>query len=270
MITQKQWKIRQIAEQMLGTATSIAAEAAQMYSMRQYMAKEHAIIAEELTGISKRILEALEKNIFSDLQQSKFDGMMSEMLRRIEFLTLNAALLACKVSQHKAMAVFAEQLLNASLELKELYEQKTNYMDIPEVSPRSTVVTDWFYMFTAISGKYVWRENAHFIAEVMDFSAEYVQGNRYVVKEGSRDMDIPFITLGEATNKPAVVIVTNSLDPKKQYAVLAELSIPHSLSNSRVGISKPCTADIPVRDCWSASDESDLIFPDWEKLVEAG
>jgi len=267
MITQKQWKTRQLAEHMQSTATSIAAEAAHMYSMRQFMAKEHAIIAEEMSGISERMLKTLEQNIFGGLQESEFDHMVLEMLKRIEFLTLNAALLACKVKEHKAMAVFAEQLLNTSLELQELYEREAAYLDIAEVSPRSTVVTDWFYMFTAISGKYTWRENAQLIAEVMNYRPEYVQGNRYVVKEGNRDMDIPFIKLGEVTNNPGVVIVMDWLNPSKLYAVLAELAIPHSLSNSRVGISKPSTADIPVRDCWSASDGSDLIFPDWEKLL---
>jgi len=267
MITQKQWKIQQLVLHMQSTATAIASEAAHMSSMRQIMAKEHAIIAEEMSGISTRILKALETNIFGGLQDDEFDNMMLQMLGRIEVLTLNAALLACKVKEHKAMAVFAEELLNISLELQELFDQKTNYSDIPEVSPQSTVVTDWFYMFTAISGKYVWRENAHFIAEVMNYNPEYVQGSRYIVKDGNRDMAIPFIKLGEVTGNKAVVIVKDWQSPSKLYAVLAELKIPHSLSNSRVGIStKPGTADIPVRDCWSASDGSDLLFIDWEKL----
>ncbi|MCL2222715.1 MAG: hypothetical protein FWC20_08740 [Oscillospiraceae bacterium] len=266
MITQKQWKIQQLALHMQSAATAIASESAHMSSMRQVMAKEHAIIAEEMSAISMRILKTLEQSIFGGLQDDEFDNMMLQMLRRIEFLTLNAALLACKVKEHKAMAVFAEELLNTSLELQEMYEQKTEYLDIPEVSPRSTVVTDWFYMFTAISGKYIWRENAQFIAEVMDYMPECVQGNRYIVKDGNRNMDIPLIKLGEATSSTGVVIVTDWQSPSKLYAVLAELKIPHSLSNSRVGISKASTADIPVRDCWTASDGSDLIFIDWEKL----
>ena len=268
MITQKQWKIQQLAERMQGIATSIASESAHMYSMRQSMAKEHSVIAEEMGGISVRIFKTLEQNMFGGLRDNDFDNIISEMLKRIEFLTLNAALLACKVKEHKAMAVFAEELLNVSLELQELYKREPAYLDIPEVSPRSPVVTDWFYMFTAISGKYVWRENAQLIAEVMNYVPEYVQGNRYVIKDGNRDMDIPLVKLGEISSSAGIVIVMDWLNPSKLYAVLAELKVPHSLSNSRVGISKPCTADIPVRDCWLASDGSELIFPDWEKLSQ--
>ena len=78
-------------------------------------------------------------------------------------------------------------------------------------------------------------------------------------------MDMPFIKLGDVPDEPGIVIISDVYDPKKHYAVLAEFNL-HSLCNSHVGVSKPCSAEIPVRECWLASDGSDIIFPDWEKL----
>jgi hypothetical protein len=99
----------------------------------------------------------------------------------------------------------------------------------------------------------------------MTYCPEYIKENRLIIKNEARDMDMPFIQLGKATEESGVVIISNNLNPKKQYAVLAEFNL-NSLINAHVGVSKSCNAGIPVRECWSASDGSDLIFPDWEKL----
>ena len=100
--------------------------------------------------------------------------------------------------------------------------------------------------------------------EVFLYAPDLLQGDRFVLKNSWRDMDMPFIKLGEAAPDSGIVIISDSSDPQKHYAVLASFCI-HALSNSRVGVSKPYQKDLPVRECWSASDGSDLIFMDWSK-----
>ncbi|MDR2571685.1 MAG: hypothetical protein LBD23_15520 [Oscillospiraceae bacterium] len=266
MLTQKQWKTQHLTEHIRNVAISATTEAAHLSAMHRTMVREHAIIAEEIRSISTRILDSLEKNIYCGLSDDDFTKIAINYSNCASYLALNAALLACKVREHKAMAVFAEELRTFSLELGELYGKSQRFIDAPAVLPRSKVIPDIFYIFTAISGKYVWRENAQYVHEVLSYWPDFIKNDRYIENNEVRDRNIPLIKLGELTEESGIVIISDTHDPKKQYAVLAEFTL-HSLVNSHVGINKECKTDIPVRECWSASDGNDLIFPDWEKLV---
>lgn len=265
MLTQKQWKIQHLAEQLLNTATSADAEAASRDAQRQGAAKDHLIVAEEIRNVAAHIMEALEHNIFGGLADNEFDVMINDLAKRTSFLALNAALVACKVREHKAMAVFADRLRSTALEILSLYGKEKDYVDIPAVYPRSRVVTDVFYLLCATSGNVRWYENAHLVQEFLDYCPEYFQGNRLVINNNWRNMNLPIIRLGDVPEDPSLVIVSDAHNPQKLYAVVASVNL-HSLANSYVGVSKPCDAGIPIRECWSASDGSDIIFPDWEKL----
>jgi hypothetical protein len=250
---------------MLSTSTAAAAEAAHLMVLRQPMVKEHAVIAEETRTISVRIMDALEKNLFCGLPDGEFETIIVEMSRMTAFLALNAALLASKVREHKALAVFADELRNFSLYLGEVYGYEQKHFDIPAVSPRSGVIADALNVFSAFSGKYQWAENARFVSEILSYAPEHIHERRLIIKNETRDMDIPFIQLGDIPENPGVVIISDCFDPKKNYAVLAEFNV-NSLFFCYAGVNKPCALDIPVRECWSASDGGELIFPDWEKL----
>ena len=265
MLTQKQWKTQHLAEHMLGLATAAATEAAHLSSMRHIMVKDHAVVAEEIKRISMRVIETLEQNIYGGLSDESFAEMVINYSEEASFLALNAALVACCARENKAMAVFAEELRSFSLELGELFGKKYKYTDIPEVLPKSSVVPDTFYMVRATSGNHVWVENAQFVWEFLMYCPEYIKDGRLVIKNEFRDIDIPFIKLGDVPENPGIIIISNVFDRNKKYAVLAEFNL-HSLANSHIGVSKECKASIPLRECWSASDGSDLIFPDWEKL----
>jgi len=265
MLTQKQWKIQQLAVHMQNTATSAGIVAANLTASRQPMGREHGIIADEARNLSLKIVEALEQNIYASLSDSDFDAMILELSRQTAFAALNAALLSGKVLEHKALAVIADELRYVAIELGELYGTSQLYKDIPMVSPKSKVVSATFDLFHATSGKYTWFENAHFVQEVLNYCPEYIQGNRLVINNAWRDLNAALIQLGDVPENAGIVIISDAYNPKKQYAVVAEFKML-SLSRSYVGINKTCSADIPVRECWSSSDGSDIVFFDWERM----
>jgi len=268
MLTQKQWKIQYLAERMNNLALNLAAESARQIVLRQHTAHEQAIIAEEARNIAVRLLEAVEAGIYRNLSNYDFDKIAHDMAKRTSFLALNAAFVSCKIPELMPVAVFAEELLNIWRELTDTLEVRVDFTDIPVPSPRSTVIPDVFYLFQATSGNITWCENARLVMEVLGAEGdglEYVQGNRYVIKNNWRDLDVPFINLGEVSENPGIIIIADASDRKKQYAVYASVSV-HGLVNSYVGVSQTYSGEIPVRECWLASDGSELIFPDWEKL----
>ena len=267
MLTQKQWKIQHLAERMGNIAISAGAEAARRAAERQSMVREHGIVADELRMLAGRMMEMVEQNIFGKLDNGSFDTAMRDLLNRSTFLALNAALVACKALEHKPMSLFAEEVRSISLELGALYGQAQQYRDIPAVSKKSRVVNDIFFLFRAISGRYTWCENARFVNEILFYSPGLIQNNRLIVKNEWRDMDMPFIKLGDVTENAGVVIISNDRDSGRRYAVLAEVTV-NVLANSHVGVCQPSASDIPVRECWLASDGSEMIFPDWEKIAQ--
>ena len=266
MLTQKQWKIQHLAQHMSNVAVSAAAEAGRRAAERQSMVKEHGIVAEEMRKLTDKMIELVEQNIFGKLSDEEFDKMMKDIIMMSTYLALNAALVACKVLEHKPMAVFAEEIRNLSLELAELYNQEQQYLDIPSVSPRSRVVKGAFFMLRTVSGDITWCENAQFVNEIMLYVPDFIKNNRLVVNNEWRNMDIPVIKMGEVSQNAGLIIITNDVDPTKQYAVLAEITV-NILSNSYVGVSTKSKSNIPVRECWTTSDGSELIFPDWEILA---
>ena len=265
MLTQKQWKIQQLAEHMHNTATSAGIVAANLAALRKPMVSEHGVIADETRIVSLKILEALEKNVYADLSNSEFETIILELSRQTAFAALNAALLAGKVMEHKALAVVADELRYTAMELGTVCGNTHKYKDIPFVSPRSTVVSDTFDLFHATSGQYTWYENARFVQEILNYCPEHIQDNRLVINNTWRDLDAPVIRFGDVPKDAGIVIISDAFNPQKLYAVVAEFKIL-SLARSYVGVCKPCSAEIPVRECWSASDGSDMIFPDWDAL----
>ena len=266
MLTQKQWKIQQIAERMNNVSLMAASEAARRIAGHMTMGKEHAIVAEEMRTLSNKMIKLVEQNIFNKEDDVTFEKAMKDIITMFTFLALNTALVACKVLEHKPLAVLADETRNLSFELCELLDQEQKYIDIPVVSPKSRVVKDTVFLLRAISGKYIWCENTQFINEIMFYNTDYIIDNRLKINNKWRDTDIPIIKLGEVPQNPGLVIISNDSDPKKQYAVLAEITI-NILSNSHVGVSQSSKSDIPYRECWAASDGSEMIFPDWEKLT---
>ena len=267
MLTHKQWKTQCLAERIQNLATSIAAEASRRSVLYQPVAKDVAFIAEETRRMAEYIMKSLERNIFNGFQNSDFDTHMLNASRRASNLALNAGLLACKEKEHLPLAVFAEDLRNFAVQLGEVYGKELKYFDIPKISPKSAVITDMVFLFNATSGKYVWWENAFFVKEIMFYEPEYIQGNRLIIKNEWRNMDMPFIKLGDVPKDPSIVIISDAFDPKKYYAILADFDI-HALVNAHAGVNKPCASDIPVRECWSASDGRDIMFLDWNKIAQ--
>ena len=269
MLTQKQWKIQYLSERMSNIAISMAAEAARRKAEHRTMVKEHAIVAEELRKLTDKMIELVEQNIFNKLENDVFDTAMKDVITMSTLLALNAALVACKVQENKQMAVFAEEIAYLSMDLSTLYGQKQKFHDIAKVSPKSRVAGDVFFvLLKTISGKYVWCENTQYVNEIMLYIPEYIINNRLIIKNEFRNMDMPFIKLGDETENSGLIIISNDLDSSKQYAVLAEINI-NILSNSHIGVSKTSGSDIPVRECWAASDGSEMIFPDWEKIANS-
>ena len=266
MITQKQWRIQHLAGHMGNVAVSAAAEAARRKAERQSMVKEHAVVADEIRNISSKMIMLVEQNVFNKLDDNSFDIALQGLIVQSTFLALNAALVACKVLEHKPMAVFAEEVRNLTIELCELYGQTQQYIDIPVPENKNRVVDDTFFLIRAVSGSYIWCENARFVNEILLYTPELISNNRLMIKNGWRDIDAPFIKLGDVINNAGLVIITDDRDPNKQYAVLAEITV-NLLANSYVGVSKSSASDIPVRECWIASDGSEMIFPDWEQLI---
>jgi len=265
MLNQKLWKIKSMAERMSNLAYSIAAEAARQKVKRQQMTREQATIAEETRTLSMRLLDAAESGIFGNLPESGFDAIAEDITKKVSFLALNTAFVSCKLPEFMPVAVFAEELLNIWRELSEALGDVVEFTDIPTPSPRSRVIPGVFYLLRATSGDTVWCENAQLVTEVLDYCPEFIQDNRLVIKNAWRDLDIPFIKLGEVAENRGIVIIADAIDKKKYYAVYASVSV-HCLANSYVGVNKPYTGDMPVRECWAASDSSELIFPDWEKI----
>ena len=266
MLTQKQWKIQCLAERMNNLSNNIAAEAARQTVQRQHMANEQTIIAEETRIIALRLLDAVEAGIFNNLCEEDFIIIVQKAAAMTSFLALNTAFVSCKIPELKPVAVFAEELLNIWCDLSEALGDIIEFKDIPVPSPRSKIIPGVFYLFRATSGGVTWCENAQLVMEVLgDDGMEYVQGDRYIIKNHWRDLDVPFIKFGEVPENPGIVIIADAIDRKKHYAVYASVSI-HGLVNSYVGVNKKYNGEIPVRECWSSSDGSDLIFPDWEKL----
>jgi hypothetical protein len=261
----KHHKILYLAERMVNLSLMEASESARQAVQRQLMVHEQALAAEETRQIAFRIIEVAEGNTTGSLSDDEFGTIMQDIVKSLSFLALNTAFICCKVRELHPMAVFAEEKLNIWREMSEILGNTVEYRDVPAAMPRSRIIRDVFYMFSARSGKYLWSENAHLVIEVLNYCPEYIKGNRLVIKEGRRDLDIPFINLGNVTQNAGVVIISDALDPKRLYAVLAEADV-HGLVNSCVGVNKPCNADIPVRECWAASDGSEILFPDWEEL----
>jgi len=266
MLTKKQWKIQSIAEYLNVMAANAALEAAHRNVLRQPMVREHGVIADEIQTLASKTLKAVENNIFGSLDDRGFDKMMLDVITTSTLLALNAALLASKEREHKPLAIFADMVRNFSIELSELYGNAPRYSDIPKVSPRSAVIADNLCLFSASSGKFNWVENTQFVQEVFSYAPDFLQGNRFVLKNSWRNMDMPFIKISEASKDSGIVIISDPFDSKKNYAVLADFCI-HALTQSYVGVNKPCKIDLPVRECWSASDGRELIFIDWEKLT---
>jgi hypothetical protein len=215
-----------------------------------------------------RLLETIEAGIYRNLSDDDFDSIAKGLAKRTSFLAINCALVSCKIPELKPVAVFAEELLNIWREISDVLGDKMEFKDIPVPSPRSSVMPDIFYLFQATSGNITWCENCHLVMEVLGDDSdgmEYVQGNRYIIQNHWRDLDVPFIKLGEVSENPGIIIIADANDRKKQYAVYASVSV-HGLVNSYVGVNKSYSGRIPVRECWSASDGSELIFPDWNKL----
>ena len=260
-------KLMYLAERMVNLSLMEASESARQAVQRQLMVYEQQLAAEETKQFAFRMIEVVEGSMSGSLPDTEFDKVMKELTKRLSFLALNTALISCKVRELHPLAVFAEEKLNIWGELNEALGNTVEYRDIPAVMPRSRIIRDVFYMFSAVSGEYLWSENAQLVMEVMNYRPEFIQDNRLVIKNGQRDMDIPYIRLGDVPESPGVVIISDALDPKKLYAVLAEFGL-HSLTNSYVGVNKPCSADIPVRECWSSSGGGEIIFPDWEGLNE--
>ena len=269
MLTQKQWKLQHLAQHMSNVAVSAAAEAGRRAAERQSMVKEHGIVAEEMRKLTDKMIELVEQNIYGKLSDDDFDKMMKDIITMSTFLALNAALVACKVLEHKPMAVFAEEIRNLTVELGELYGQEQQYLDMPSVSPRSRVVRGAFFLLRTISGGIVWCENAQFVNEIMLYVPDFIENNHLVINNEWRNMNIPVIKMGDVSQNAGLIIITSDVDSNKQYAVLAEITI-NILSNSHVGISTQSKSNIPVRECWTTSDGSEMIFPDWEKLANMG
>ena len=266
-MTIKQWKVQQLAERMLNLSVNIAAESARQIVARQRFSHEQAIIAEEARFTAQRLLGATERNLFGGLLDDEYDKIIREMTRRTSFMALNTAFVSCKIPELAPVAVHAEELLNLWRELCNAMEAAQAYSDIPMPLPRSRVIPGDFYLLRATSGSLTWCENAQLVSEVMSYSPDFIMGNRLVIKNDWRDMDMPYINLGEPPGNPGIVIISDALDKKKQYAVYAEVSV-HGLVNSHVGVNSPYSGEIPVRECWVASDGSEMIFPDWEKLAD--
>jgi|GEM_PF-1993308 len=275
MLTQRQWKVQQLAEHARNTAINIAAEAAQQIVDRRPMGSEIASIAEETRRLAERVIEAVEKNIFGKMPGDEFDTYVKGCGTAFAVLALNMGLVSCRLREHLPLAVQAEELRNCAMGLVEIYEGKQEYADFPAPMPRSRVVTDTIFLMSAFSGEYRWFENAQFVRDIFynsEFNKTCIKGNRLVnPKDGT---DVPLIRFKGASEEGAVVFIADDTDPSKEYAVLADVTPDSvgrftmgSLANSRAGVSKPCDADFPVRECWAASDGSDIIFPDWSKFL---
>lgn len=266
MLNQKQWKIQQLAERMNNVAYSIAAESARQTVKRQKLAKEQSIVADEARNIAVHLLTATEQNIFNNLPDDEFDKIVKEMMTRTMVIALNTAFISCKIPDLKPVAVFAEELLNLSNEMREVMCCTPMYMDIPAPFPRSRIIPGVFYLFRATTGDVIWCENAELVTEILQPFPDGIKNNRFVEKSKWRDLDIPYINFGDASDNPYVIIVKDANDNKKHYAVQVSIDAL-SLANSYVGVNKPYDGVIPVRECWAASDGGELIFPDWEKLT---
>ena len=266
MLTNKQWKIQSLSERMNNLAVSIAAESARQAVQRQRTAKEQAIIAEETRSLAARLFEAVENSAFKNLNESDFDTIVRKVTERASFLALNTAFVSCRLPELYPVTVFAEELLNLWRELSEALGDTVVFTDIPMPSPRSRVIPDVFYMLRATSGEVTWCENAQLVIEVLEYCPDYIHGGKLIINNEWRNMDMPFITLGDVPCNPGIIIISDAQDRNIQYAVHTSVSV-HGLANSYVGINKSYSGSFPVRECWSASDGSDLIFPDWERLL---
>ena len=264
MFTQKQWSTMIIGRQLEQIAISLIIEVVRQRGERKLMVREQAVIAEEIRNIAEHIIKAAEQNIFGDLSDNALDTMMTDIAQRgFSFLATNAVLLASKNSIPE-LGIFAEELQNYSVKLCSLYGCAPEYEDILTAYPVSRVIPNDMPCLSATSGKYKWYENTRYVTEILAYHPEFIQGSRLILKNEWRDMDMPFIQLGEATRSSGIAIIADSRDPKKFYAVLID---SQSIIITPVGINKPCELDIPVRECWATAGDGEIIFPDWEKIA---
>jgi len=266
MITQKQWAIQHLAAHLKNISAGIAVEAAHSMVLRQPAANDFTAIAEETRMLANKMLKIAEKSIFGNLSDEDFNKFINDCAMNFYYLSTNAGLLSCKMREHQPIAVFADELRACASDLSTIAGAEQPYADVLTVLPRNKVMTGRIYLFKGVSGGYTWFENAQHVHEIFFNLSEYVQNKRLIIKNEWRDMDMPFIDLGKHDGDVVTVIVSDAFDSKKKYAVQACVPF-NALSHSHAGVSKPCDAGIPIRDCWATSDGSDIIFPDWEKIA---
>jgi len=267
MITQKQWKIQHLAENAKNLSTSIAAESAQQMARHMPQSRDFVPIAEETRRLAIRLAEAVEKNIFGGLPDSDFDEYIRGCGKAFMVYALNAGIISSRLREYMRLSVYADELRNFALELRELIRPERAFNDIPAVWPPHPVLADTITLFCATSGGHRWYENAGLVKEIADSSlAKHVQDGRLIAKTW-REMDMPFITLGTAGEDSVIVFVNDSANPDIEYAILADVTV-NSLANLRPGITKPAKSSIPARDCWATTDGNDILFPNWAAITE--
>lgn len=274
-MTKKQWQCQRLMQHLLSTSTMIAAEAARKDADQTQMGTELAVIAEETRNISIKLSQALERHIFGEMDDGNFDEVVLDATLQSKLLAINTAIMASKVDMLKPAAVFAEEIRNTSLELREICEPESRrspkfgrMIDIPSPDPRSKAATGWQYLFTAVSGRYVWSENTNFVMEVLLYCAEFIKNGRLQILNLWRELDIPVLWPDPESKEASVLVILCAHDdPRRKYAVAAELPDDFGvISNCRVGVATKSALPIPVRECWRGLDGNDIYFPDWAAI----
>lgn len=275
MITKKQWKCQQLAEHLYTISLGISKDTArQQATYNLTFTNEHGVIAEETRKLYKFVSMTLEQNIYGGLSDEDFNKMIKDAACMSSFLALNTAIVCSKLGLLKPLAVYADEIRVISLELAELcgHQMPADYLDIPTVDPVSKAVNERVYLFSGISGKYVWTESTQYIVEILLYCPEFIKDNHLQIVNGHKNMKkpLPVIDLDKTkehtSENSCIVIINDHDDYGKSYAVIADYPNLNAIFNAFVGVSVDSPLDIPVRECWSGAGGSYINFIDWKKL----
>jgi chemotaxis signal transduction protein len=268
--TRKLCKCGKIAERILSLASLIAMEAA------SHDSRAFAVVADETEKLGGCLSGLVERAAFDELSATDFDVLAASAAEKLELLAVNSAIEALKSERGKGVAICADAIRRAALELHDICGlPPLPVAPTPEPAHPSLACGAKDYLLAFEVGDMRFVEGLRYVREVMRFDPK---------EEGGRDYDlrgrrIPLLdlkrrlglTLPASGNEGRRLVVVNADwggSQGKEYAVVVDRISPNALFRSAIGMAAPARAHAAsLRECWDAADGSQFLFFDWPKLA---
>jgi hypothetical protein len=280
----KIWLIEQYAQKAWMVSLTLSQEAARAGQN----GKGYAVVAHEARMLADRMYEYVAEVRFGSGSENTFKGIIKFAVM-LKYLSVNAALeimhmvdISMDFNIPKSMAVFAEELRRIAVALNELADNdlRKKPFVIPEFASPSEVAGTSSYFLYSIAGhplientKNVIEIHTAFPGAITEGKPHPIRGKDIPIIDCYRLLDLPYT--GSEDSQTLMIVSPHGRKighADEIYAVPIDDLDVNAIFYSRAGRAVPPNDNHAFagysRECWDVIGGDQVVFVDWEKLVQ--